>query len=261
MLFFRLNSCAFYERLITYTYYFSVTIDGGIQMFKLTKNLFFKGFVALLMFFLLVGCSTTKTQTEPQTRAPVIEGWQHKVSTENFYIVQKGDTLYSIAKSFGIDLGALAKANKIAPPYYTLEVGQKLLLVRTPSAIKSQKASAWIWPTSGKVVQKFGEDGARGIDIAGNLGDPIYAVADGKVVYSGTGIKSYGNLVVIKHGSGFLSAYSNNKSILVIEGQYVRVGQEIAEMGANSANIALLHFEIRQGKKALDPLTYLPKNQ
>lgn len=233
------------------------------KMFKFTKNSGFKGLVILTISFFLMGCSIfhKQTQAQPTTSAPVVEGWQHKTSKENFYIVQKNDTLYSIAKSFGIDLGALAKANGIAPPYYTISVGQKLLLVHTPSPVKNYKSTAWIWPASGKIVQKFGEDGSKGIDIAGNSGDPIYAVADGKVVYVGTGIKSYGNLVVIKHGGGFLSAYSNNKNILAAEGQYIRAGQEIAEMGTNSANIAMLHFEIRQGKKALDPIDYLPKTK
>ena len=116
----------------------------------------------------------------------------------------------------------------------------------------------WIWPASGKVVGTFSENGSKGVDIAGKAGDPVIAAGDGKVVYSGTGLRGYGKLVIIKHNATYLSAYAHNQNILVKEGQSVTKGQKIAEMGNTDADQVKLHFEVRRQGKPVDPLKHLP---
>jgi lipoprotein NlpD len=117
---------------------------------------------------------------------------------------------------------------------------------------------AWIWPASGKTIATFSESGSKGVDIAGKAGDPVIAAGDGKVVYSGTGLRGYGKLVILKHNNTYLSAYAHNQSILVKEGQSVTKGQKIAEMGNTDADQVKLHFEVRRQGKPVDPLKYLP---
>lgn len=118
---------------------------------------------------------------------------------------------------------------------------------------------AWIWPANGKIVGTFSEGGIKGVDIAGKAGDPVIAAGDGKVVYSGTGLRGYGKLVIIKHNNTYLSAYAHNQAILVKEGQTVSKGQKIAEMGNSDADQVMLHFEVRRQGKPVDPLKYLPQ--
>ena len=119
----------------------------------------------------------------------------------------------------------------------------------------------WIWPADGKLIATFseGSKGSKGIDIAGKAGDPVIAAGDGRVVYSGTGLRGYGRLVIIKHDATYLSAYAHNRNILVKEGQSVTQGQKIAEMGDTDANRVKLHFEVRRQGKPVDPLQYLPR--
>ncbi|MDN0084904.1 peptidoglycan DD-metalloendopeptidase family protein [Crenobacter sp. SG2305] len=114
----------------------------------------------------------------------------------------------------------------------------------------------WGWPAEGKIGRGF-SDSNKGIDIPGKPGQPIYAAADGKVVYSGSGLRGYGKLIIIKHDKTFLSAYAHNSSLLVKEGQAVRKGQKIAEMGNTDADQVKLHFEIRRFGKPVDPAQYL----
>lgn len=116
----------------------------------------------------------------------------------------------------------------------------------------------WIWPANGKVIGTFSENGSKGVDIAGKSGDPVVAAGDGKVVYSGTGLRGYGKLVIIKHNATYLSAYAHNQNILVKEGQSVTKGQKIAEMGNTDADQVKLHFEVRRQGKPVDPLKHLP---
>lgn len=116
----------------------------------------------------------------------------------------------------------------------------------------------WIWPANGKIVGTFSENGSKGIDIAGKAGDPVIAAGDGRVVYSGTGLRGYGKLVIIKHNATYLSAYAHNQNILVKEGQSVTKGQKIAEMGNTDADQVKLHFEVRRQGKPVDPLKHLP---
>ncbi len=127
-----------------------------------------------------------------------------------------------------------------------------------PDAADSDEAVAWIWPASGKTLAGFSEGGNKGLDIGGKAGQAILASADGKVVYSGSGLRGYGNLIIIKHNNTFLTAYAHNSKLLVKEGQTVKQGQKIAEMGNSDASQVMLHFEIRRLGKPADPLKYLP---
>ncbi len=117
----------------------------------------------------------------------------------------------------------------------------------------------WIWPADGKLAGRFGAAGGKGIDIVGSRNTPVVAVAPGKVVYSGSGLRGYGQLLIVKHAGEFLSAYAHNESILVKEGDTVSAGQKIALMGDSDADKVMLHFEIRRYGKPLDPLNYLPE--
>jgi lipoprotein NlpD len=116
---------------------------------------------------------------------------------------------------------------------------------------------SWMWPADGKVVATF-EDGKKGIDIAGKLGQQVLAASAGKVMYAGSGIRGYGNLVIVKHTNNLLSAYAYNRTILVKEGQSVSKGEKIAEMGNTDTDSVKLHFEIRQQGKPVDPSKFLP---
>lgn len=127
----------------------------------------------------------------------------------------------------------------------------------TPSAANS---AAWSWPANGQIVSRFSSNGSlnKGIDIAGQLGQPVLAAADGSVVYAGSGLRGYGELVIIKHNDTFVSAYGHNQRLLVREGQQVKTGQTIAEMGSTGTDRVKLHFEIRKQGKPVDPMEYLP---
>ena len=131
-----------------------------------------------------------------------------------------------------------------------------------PGATRTVAGITWLWPASGEVLGGFhsgsGGDGA-GVDIAGNVGDPVRAAASGMVVYSGNGLIGYGELIIIKHDDTYLSAYGHNSQRLVKEGQHVDAGQEIALMGASGAPRVELHFEVRKDGKPVDPLAYLPQ--
>jgi lipoprotein NlpD len=116
----------------------------------------------------------------------------------------------------------------------------------------------WTWPAAGRVIATFSENGNKGVDIDGKLGEPVLAAGPGKVVYSGTGIRGYGQLVIVKHNDKYLSAYAHNSKILVKEGQDVTRGQKIAEIGRSDADRPKLHFEIRRFGKPIDPLQFLP---
>ena len=120
---------------------------------------------------------------------------------------------------------------------------------------------AWTWPADGTLASRYlaGEPTRQGIDIAGQAGQPIRAAADGVVVYSGSGLVGYGELVIVKHNDAWLSAYGHNRARMVNEGQRIKAGQQIAEMGHSGAASDMLHFEIRYNGKPLDPLLYLPK--
>jgi lipoprotein NlpD len=116
----------------------------------------------------------------------------------------------------------------------------------------------WQWPATGQVVAGFDDVRSKGLSISGKAGDPVLAAADGRVVYAGSGLRGYGNLVILKHNSTFLTAYAHNQALLVKEDQTVRRGQKIAEMGATDSDRVLLHFEIRKLGRPIDPAKLLP---
>jgi len=127
----------------------------------------------------------------------------------------------------------------------------------TVTANDDEKLS-WMWPSDGKIIATFDEGKNKGIDIAGKMGQQVMAAGSGKVMYAGSGIRGYGNLVIVKHSNSLLSAYAHNRTILVKEGQNVTKGQAIAEMGDSDADTVKLHFEIRQQGKPVDPAKFLP---
>ncbi len=291
-----------------------------------------RGLVGLLLAAILAGCAT-KGQ-----RAPVVErgtsaskgavaaqaerqmrekDWRPRV-----HIVQKGDTLYSIAFNYGFDYHELAELNDVQDPS-VIQIGQEIRLFPSvggsqvivadsklsapvikdqpklvkyaysdeavaqivkpealtpvvfvpkpeikpaPQSVKPvQEAEVvpdadmeWSLPTVGKVISGFSEsDNRKGVDISGKLGQPVTASAPGKVVYSGTGLRGYGKLVIIKHNNTFLSAYAHNDKLLVKEGETITRGQKIAEMGNTDADQVKLHFEVRRFGKPVDPAKYL----
>lgn len=204
------------------------------------------------------------------------------------YIVQRGDTLYSIAWRENLDYRALASWNGL-PASYTIHPGQRLRLTSPsgaasdPNAAPAERAGRdsprladkggppagdndpiptnlhWRWPTQGRVVSSYaeGDIGRKGILIAGQEGQPVYAAEQGRVVYSGIGLKGYGRLIIVKHDKYYLSAYGHNRKILVKEGDTVAVGQQIAEMG-QAGREPQLHFEIRYQGKPVNPARLLP---
>jgi lipoprotein NlpD len=119
----------------------------------------------------------------------------------------------------------------------------------------------WRWPASGRVLVPFnGNNGLnKGIDIDGNLGQPVLAAAAGEVVYAGSGLRGYGKLLIIKHNQNYLSAYAHNQRLLVQEGDVVKMGQRVADMGSSGTDRVKLHFEIRRDGTPVDPMRYLPR--
>jgi lipoprotein NlpD len=130
----------------------------------------------------------------------------------------------------------------------------------TKSSAESAEDMDWSWPTKGQVIANFNDAGNKGIDIAGKSGQDIEAAASGKVIYSGSDLRGYGKLVIIKHNSTYLSVYAHNSKIVVKEGQQIGRGEKIAEMGNTDSNTVKLHFEIRRQGKSVDPSKYLAAN-
>lgn len=264
-------------------------------------------------------------------RAPIEDRHSNSGPASPSYVVQRADTLYSIAFRYGLDYRKVAAANAIPLPY-TIYPGQKLALreadpgtvVRppaaappagslptpplrgnpVPSAVSSAGTSgsspaappikkpqpvlsgsaapaskpvavaprpapaavavggavkSWRWPSSGTVTRGYSASVHKGIDISGKRGDPIYAVANGVVVYAGTGIVGFGELLIVKHNDTYLSAYGHNDRLLVRENETVRAGQKIAEKGSSGTDTVKLHFEIRREGKPINPLKLLPR--
>jgi lipoprotein NlpD len=217
---------------------------------------------------------------------------------DGFYLVKRGDTLYSIALEHGADYRELAQWNdledptriragqllRVRPDESKAQVGRAPVASRIesrpldmgspptpappppvaaapkapPPAAPQETKEEFIWPAKGKILAGFAEPRSKGIDIDGKLGDPVVAAAAGRVTYIGSGIPGLGKLVVIKHDNGFITVYAHNKDILVKEQQSVARGQKIAELGASDAERPKLHFQIRKGSAAVDPLRYLP---
>lgn len=206
-----------------------------------------------------------------------------------YRVVQPGDTLYSIAWESGRDHQDVARWNQIPPPY-VIKPGQRLQLFppsgaepappppphpeiqKKPLPAKPAPSSAprvpavaarrlsWMWPAQGELLERFSANGPnKGIDIAGKIGQPILAAEAGQVVYQGGGLRGYGQLIIIKHDDDFLSAYAHCDKIYVREGNVIKRGQKIADMGSSGTDRARLHFEVRYRGAPVDPLDYLPK--
>jgi lipoprotein NlpD len=137
----------------------------------------------------------------------------------------------------------------------TPSVGQIVAPLPVP---KEEDELNWTWPAAGPVVAGFDEAHSKGLSIAGKAGEPVLAAADGRVVYAGSGLRGYGNLVIIKHNNTYLTAYAHNQTLLVKEDQFVKRGQKIAEMGSSDSDRVQLHFEIRKQGKPIDPAKLLP---
>ena len=233
-----------------------------------------------------------RTARPPATKPPVamVNTPVPLTLPDGYYEVKRGDTLYSIALENGADYRDVAAWNRLDDPT-KIRVGQVLRVkpdesrsvtvkaakVAAPiesrpldapappaakeapkEAPKQAAASEFMWPAKGKLLAGFAEPRSKGIDIDGRPGDPVVAAAAGRVTYTGTGIPGLGKLVVIKHDNGFITVYAHNRSILVKEQQSVARGERIAELGASDADRPKLHFQIRKGAAAVDPLRYLP---
>lgn len=219
-------------------------------------------------------------------------GQRLRTPAARWHIVARGETGYAISRAYGVDVATLMRVNGIGPPY-RLAVGQKLRLPAGAAASASAMASAptaspepaarpsdfapaeavvplaasgkgFAWPVQGQVISRFGpkQGGFHndGINIAAERGAPVRAARDGEVVYAGAGLRGFGNLILIRHRFGWITAYAHNELLLVARGAQVRQGELIARVGATgSVNRPQLHFEIRQGRRAVNPEQYLPR--
>ena len=161
------------------------------------------------------------------------------------------------AAASGVKPGASAASGAMAPASQASSVTEA---PKEPTAKDPREADEpnWQWPANGPVLGGFEEGKRKGLVIGGKAGDAVFASADGRVVYAGSGLRGYGNLVIIKHNAEYLTAYAHNQTLLVKEDQAVRKGQKIAEMGATDAERVQLHFEIRKQGKPVDPARQLP---
>lgn len=197
------------------------------------------------------------------------------------YTVRAGDTVYSIAWRHGVDYRELARWNRL-PADYRIYPGQVLTLsprrgtrastgrprpvtatpaqtARPPAPAPPDDVARWAWPTEGAITAvRHAPTGSQGITIEGREGQTIRAAAGGKVVYTGSGLRGFGQLIIIKHTNVFLSAYGHNRSLSVKEGDDVTGGQPIAEMGLGPNQKPMVYFEIRYNGKPVDPRLYLP---
>ena len=239
----------------------------------------------------------TKPATITDRSTPVASAPTQEPVPPGFYRVKRGDTLIRIALDNGQSYRDIAAWNNITDPNLievdqvlrvkpppstarvvtkpiepikpadskasadkkvaTKKVEEKEVAAAEPKADAVDPPIKLSWPAKGKVVEEFNEAKNKGIDIAGKVGEPIQAAADGKVVYAGNSLRGYGNLVIVKHDNTYLTAYAHNRTLLVKEGETVRKGQRIAEMGDSDANMVKLHFEVRMNGKPVNPMQYL----
>lgn len=238
--------------------------------------------LTLLSTLFLTACLTTGEREA----APVTDINRAPPKMSGTHVIKHGESLYEIAWRYNRDFMDLARINGLKSPY-TVHAGDRLSLAKggqyqhvkkmTPAAkqtiakapSKAIKQAAepilpnhfgWNWPSSGTIIQHFSnEKGQKGIDIAGKSGQPVLAAAPGVVVYSGSGLRGYGQLIILKHNDEFLSAYAHNRQLLVKEGDTVKALQQIAEMGQTDTESVRLHFEIRRKGDPVNPLQFLPK--
>lgn len=247
----------------------------------------------------MTGCSTNAHKNYAPVWPSTKDGTKTKKHNKKYYLVKQGDTLYSISFRAKINFKTLAVWNNLSPPYelgvgqrvrlysarklFKKRVVRKKTVAILPKRRRTSQKSNRIersssqkkptisidktkvlkfnpsWPVRGKIVKTFSQTDNTGIDIRGNVGQKVRAVDAGKIVYSGSGLKTYGNLLIIKHNDLYLSAYAYNQKLFVNEGQFVDKGQVIAEMGGVGRKKALLHFEIRKNGNSVNPINFLPE--
>ena len=195
------------------------------------------------------------------------------------YRVKAGDTLTSIARANNQSVSALMRMNGLTNPN-VIEVDQILKVASGPASSTSSPTDAspasapvsrppaprgptaasiaLAWPADGKVVRSFNGNSSKGIDIANSLGTPVTAAAAGTVAYVGDALRNYGNLVIVRHSGNYMTIYAHNRKLLVKEGQAVKQGDRISEMGAQANGQAALYFEVRAGSQPVDPMRFLP---
>jgi lipoprotein YgeR len=196
-----------------------------------------------------------------------------------FYRVERGDTLSQIARSNRQSAQNIVRWNNLSNPD-AIEVGQVLRVAPPAGSVTASSGAAHsgaasspapreapaapvapislVWPVSGTVIRGFDGKNSKGIDIVGAAGTPIVAAAAGSVVYAGNGLRGYGNLLIIKHNANYLTAYAHNRALFVKEGESVKQGQKIAEMGDTDNDRVMLHFELRHDGRSIDPAQSLP---
>ena len=190
----------------------------------------------------------TKPVAPPVPKKIQPRGDKKPYSEANLAELQKGE---------GAKVEAKPAETAPAPAALAPPVAASIAPGATVTATDDEKLS-WMWPSDGKILATFDEGKNKGIDIAGKAGQQVMAAGAGKVMYAGSGIRGYGNLVIVKHSNSLLSAYAHNRTIVVKEGDKVNKGQIIAEMGDSDADTVKLHFEIRQQGKPVDPSKFLP---
>ncbi len=155
--------------------------------------------------------------------------------------------------------GAGTAVATISPSTASAAVSPSASSAPAPAAVAGGDDDVkWSWPAAGPLVGSFDESKVKGLDVGGKAGDPVYAAADGRVVYVGSALRGYGNLIILKHNQTYLTAYAHNQTLLVKDDQVVRRGQKIAEMGSSDSDSVKLHFEIRKQGKPIDPARLLP---
>ncbi|PWB19758.1 peptidoglycan DD-metalloendopeptidase family protein [Comamonas sp. JNW] len=239
------------------------------------------------------GRTPSSTASAPARIDPATLPGAENAGKPGYYTVKPGETLMRIAADNGQNWRDIARWSNLDNPN-VIEVGQVLRVVPpvtaaasaapaatapavtgantpaatpgpapAPAAAASAPAASdgnlgFIWPASGAVIQGFDDARNKGVDIGGKAGDPVVAAADGRVIYSGAGLRGYGNLILVKHNNTYLTAYAHNQTLLVKDDQVVKKGQKIAEMGSSDADRVKLHFEVRRQGKPVDPSRYLP---
>jgi len=242
----------------------------------------------IIHLLMLSACAPVIPAVVEERKVTGVKQQTDKIGGSVVRFVQPGDTLYAIAFDNGLDARDLAAWNGLSLDN-RINVGQKLRLTKplnfvaqtrpqntpanvvvnttggttaktpTPTSPVVRSVAQWQWPISGKLLRGFAlNDGQQGIDIQGVLGQSVMASAAGEIVYAGSGLKGYGNLIIIKHNDEFLSAYAHNEAVFVKEGEKVKQASIIASMGTNQRGEPALQFQIRKRGSPVDPLGYLP---
>lgn len=253
--------------------------------------------IVWLVIILLAGCSSSRPRapviSPGETRGPIFDkylvargdtlfsiAWRYGLDFRKLANANRIAAPYTIYPNQELILEEVSRASaqvnqmpaRVAstpvktatkPPVKVVQPATKTQEPLTKSVANSNPSAdpdSWRWPAAGRVVKAYGASGAhKGIDIGGELGEPVISAAPGKVVYAGSGILGYGNLLIVKHSDRYLSAYGHNDRLLVKEGAAVTGGQKIAEIGDSGTNSVKLHFEIRRAGKPIDPIRLLPR--